>query len=235
MDEVLLKGARNHQDLFKCCIINFVGELIQFRVLLLDRLLRPYGPGPLDILIKDSQSNVIKKWTGVTTTRGLFTADLPLSSEPNLGDWAIEVGFKTQKEVLTITVAEYVLPKFNVEIELPHFATFTDSKIVARIRSRWVSLSSLSQFHFQTMHTVHSAWQLGPKFFPFYSYVYGKPVKGEVVVAAYPSIHSSYLQPVFNGISRKTVPIDGMVDVTFDLAKELGYHALTLHLKSISD
>ena len=58
--------------------------------------------------------------------------------------------------------------------------------------------------------------------FNYYSYVYGKPVKGEVVVAAYPTIHSSYIQPVFTGISRKTVPIDGVVDVEFDLTKELG-------------
>jgi hypothetical protein len=58
--------------------------------------------------------------------------------------------------------------------------------------------------------------------FNYNSYVYGKPVKGEVVVAAYPTIHSSYIQPVFTGISRKTVPIDGVVDVEFDLTKELG-------------
>lgn len=105
-------------------------------MLLLDRLLRPYGSGPLDILFKDSQGNVIKKWTSVSTTRGVFSSELPLSSEPNLGDWTLEVTFKTQKEAHTITIAEYVLPKFNVEIDLPKFATFAESKIVARIRSR---------------------------------------------------------------------------------------------------
>jgi len=51
--------------------------------------------------------------------------------------------------------------------------------------------------------------------------VYGKPVKGELVVAAYPTIHSSYIQPVYTGTARKTVRIDGVADVEFELAKEL--------------
>jgi hypothetical protein len=109
---------------------------VQYRVLLLDRSLRPYGPGPLEILIKDSQSNIIKKWSGAIAQRGVFSSELQLSSEPNLGDWKIEVSFKTQKETHPFTIAEYVLPKFNVEIDLPSYATFNQSKIVARIRAK---------------------------------------------------------------------------------------------------
>lgn len=52
-------------------------------------------------------------------------------------------------------------------------------------------------------------------------YTYGKSVKGELIVSAYPTIHSTYIQPVFSGVSRKTVPIDGLADVEFDLTKEL--------------
>lgn len=47
-------------------------------------------------------------------------------------------------------------------------------------------------------------------------------MKGELVVSAYPTIHSTYIQPVFTGVSRKTVRIDGFADVEFDLTKELG-------------
>lgn len=52
-------------------------------------------------------------------------------------------------------------------------------------------------------------------------YTYGEKVKGEVVVSAYPMIHSSYIQPVFPGIVRKTVRIDGDAEVEFDLTSEL--------------
>ncbi|ODM93569.1 hypothetical protein Ocin01_13117 [Orchesella cincta] len=134
------------------------GELVQFRVLLLDRSLRPKGPGPIDIIAKDSQGNVIKQWKNAVVQRGLFASELQLSSQPNLGDWSFEVGYKNQKEVQQFTINEYT---------------------------------------------------------------YGKPVKGELVVSAYPTIHSTYLQPVFTGVSRKTVRIDGLADVEFDLTKEL--------------
>lgn len=52
-------------------------------------------------------------------------------------------------------------------------------------------------------------------------YTYGQPVKGELVISAYPTIHSSYIQPVFPGVVRKTVQINGDAEVEFDLATEL--------------
>jgi len=42
-------------------------------------------------------------------------------------------------------------------------------------------------------------------------------------VSAFPTIHSSYLQPVFPGIARKTVRINGDAEVEFDLTTELQY------------
>lgn len=48
-------------------------------------------------------------------------------------------------------------------------------------------------------------------------------MKGELIISAYPTIHSTYIQPVFTGVSRKTVRIDGLADVEFDLVKELQY------------
>lgn len=97
--------------------------------------------------------------------RGIFSSEFQLSSQPNLGDWTIHgkvllllpnfqlknkdykvkfininiftisVSAKTQKETQQFTIAEYVLPKFNVDINLPTYATFNSSKIVARIRA----------------------------------------------------------------------------------------------------
>ncbi|CAG7728605.1 unnamed protein product, partial [Allacma fusca] len=166
------------------------GELLQFRVLLLDRSFRPKGPGPLDILLKDGQNNVIKKWSNAIALRGLFSAEVPLSSEPNYGDWTIEVTSKSQKETRSFLIAQYVLPKFNVEIDTPSFATFNESKVRVRIRCK---------------------------------YIYGKPVKGEVVVSATPTIVSNYIQPFLNGIATKAADIDGEVDLDFEFTKELGY------------
>ncbi|XP_052132451.1 CD109 antigen-like [Frankliniella occidentalis] len=52
-------------------------------------------------------------------------------------------------------------------------------------------------------------------------YPYGKPVRGEATVTAYPTYVSDVLQPVFEAPVRKVVPIDGKVLVEFDVQKEL--------------
>lgn len=101
----------------------------------MDRSFRPKAPGPLDILLKDSQGNVIKNWANAIALRGMFSAEVPLSTEPNYGDWTIEVTSKNQRETHSFLIAQYVLPKFNVEIDTPNFATFNESKVRVRIRS----------------------------------------------------------------------------------------------------
>ncbi|XP_074100031.1 CD109 antigen isoform X1 [Cotesia typhae] len=52
-------------------------------------------------------------------------------------------------------------------------------------------------------------------------YTYGKPVKGEATITAYPDIFSGVLQPIFQAPIRKVVPINGKVTVDFDIASEL--------------
>nr|XP_034179672.1 CD109 antigen-like isoform X1 [Osmia lignaria]XP_034179683.1 CD109 antigen-like isoform X1 [Osmia lignaria]XP_034179692.1 CD109 antigen-like isoform X1 [Osmia lignaria]XP_034179702.1 CD109 antigen-like isoform X1 [Osmia lignaria]XP_034179708.1 CD109 antigen-like isoform X1 [Osmia lignaria] len=52
-------------------------------------------------------------------------------------------------------------------------------------------------------------------------YTYGKPVKGEATVTAYPDIFSGVIQPIFQQPVRKVLPIDGKVVVDFDIHSEL--------------
>ncbi|XP_055641122.1 thioester-containing protein 1 allele R1-like isoform X6 [Toxorhynchites rutilus septentrionalis] len=53
-------------------------------------------------------------------------------------------------------------------------------------------------------------------------YTYGKPVKGEATVSAYPDFRFHYVQPFERDvITRKTVPIDGKGSVQFDLRSEI--------------
>jgi CD109 antigen len=72
----------------------------------------------------------------VLTTRGVYTAELPLSKNPVLGDWNITVKVYDQSFHKTVTVAEYVLPKFEVNIATPAFTTFKDSRISATITAK---------------------------------------------------------------------------------------------------
>ncbi|GAB1860997.1 CD109 antigen [Camponotus japonicus] len=52
-------------------------------------------------------------------------------------------------------------------------------------------------------------------------YTYGKPVKGEATITAYPDIFSGVIQPIFQQPVRKVVPIDGKAIVDFDILSEL--------------
>ncbi|XP_020282986.1 CD109 antigen-like isoform X2 [Pseudomyrmex gracilis] len=52
-------------------------------------------------------------------------------------------------------------------------------------------------------------------------YTYGKPVKGEATITAYPDIFSGVIQPIFQQPVRKVLPIDGKVTVDFDILSEL--------------
>ncbi|KAL0108702.1 hypothetical protein PUN28_014092 [Cardiocondyla obscurior] len=52
-------------------------------------------------------------------------------------------------------------------------------------------------------------------------YTYGKPVKGEATITAYPDIFSGVIQPIFQPPVRKVVPINGKVTIDFDISTEL--------------
>ncbi|XP_071630308.1 thioester-containing protein 1 allele S3-like isoform X2 [Temnothorax longispinosus] len=52
-------------------------------------------------------------------------------------------------------------------------------------------------------------------------YTYGKPVKGEATITAYPDIFSGVIQPIFQQPVRKVVPINGKVTIDFDILSEL--------------
>ncbi|KAK3922691.1 CD109 antigen [Frankliniella fusca] len=164
------------------------GHLVQFRVLALNPLLKPSITHPLDIFIADGKGHRVKEWRRVPLSRGVFSGELLLSESPVLGDWNITASIQDQHFVQTFQVAEYVLPNFEVTVDVPKDTTYKDGKISATIRAR---------------------------------YPYGKPVRGEATVTAYPAYVSDVLQPVFEVPVRKVVPINGKVLVEFDVEKEL--------------
>lgn len=78
----------------------------------------------------------MKQWTRVVATRGVFSGELELSTSPVLGDWNITVKVVDQAFSKGFQVAEYVLPKFEVTVDVPKHATFKDSKVVVTVRSK---------------------------------------------------------------------------------------------------
>lgn len=164
------------------------GHKVQFRAIVLNSHLKPSVTGALDIYITDGKGNRVKQWNRALTTRGVFSGELELSKNPVLGDWNITVTVLDQVFHKGFQVAEYVLPKYEVTVDVAKHATFKDSKVVATVRAK---------------------------------YTYGRAVKGEATISAYPIYYSGIIQPIFQAPIRKVFPIEGKAVVEFDIVKEL--------------
>ncbi|XP_072212583.1 alpha-2-macroglobulin-like protein 1 [Excalfactoria chinensis] len=91
------------------------GQQVKFRVVSLDKdLVASDKKLPL-VFMKDPRGNRIAQWRDVSPRQGIVDLSLPLAAEPALGTYTIHVERKTHSFV----VEEYVLPKFEVNIDLP--------------------------------------------------------------------------------------------------------------------
>jgi len=80
----------------------------------------------------------VKHWSRALTTRGVFSSELQLSESPVLGDWNIVVTVLDQVFHKSFLVAEYVLPKFEVTIDVPEHTTFKQPVVSATIHAKYV-------------------------------------------------------------------------------------------------
>ncbi|CAG7822305.1 unnamed protein product [Allacma fusca] len=178
------------------------GETVKFRVVLLNRSLKPLTEDePIDVKIYDSQRNLIRSSEDVNVQAGFYKSQLQLSAEPLLGDWNIEIKLKNKTEVaenarsspssgssfrrpnrrqredptqktLSFSVDQYVLPKYEVTVKLPNFITFEDFKVPVEVGAK---------------------------------YTYGKAVAGECTL----NVKRYYSYDVDDGRVAKTFPING--------------------------
>ncbi|CAG9853917.1 unnamed protein product [Phyllotreta striolata] len=116
------------------------GKDILFRAIVLNSQLKPAAEVRnelLNIHITDGSGNKVKEWRRVEAIRGVFTGELKLSDQPVLGNWNISVTVHGQTYHKTIEVAEYILPKFIVDVESPKHITFKENIIRAKIDTRY--------------------------------------------------------------------------------------------------
>jgi CD109 antigen len=94
------------------------GQTIHMRVLTLDPELKPTTE-PVTVDVLDAKGIKIFNTDITTDDYGMASVDLPLSQEPNLGVWKINVITEKAKNQLDVRVEEYVLPKYEVTVDLP--------------------------------------------------------------------------------------------------------------------
>ena len=94
------------------------GQTIEMRVLTLDPDLKPVTENAT-VEILDAKGIKIFRSVVRTDDYGMATLELPLSSEPNLGVWKINVVTEKSRNQLDVRVEEYVLPKYEITVDLP--------------------------------------------------------------------------------------------------------------------
>jgi CD109 antigen len=94
------------------------GQTIHLRLLALDSGLKPV-PGQATVEIADATGTKVFRKTLSVDGFGMATVDLPLSTEPNLGVWKARASSGTRLTELDLRVERYVLPKYEVKLDLP--------------------------------------------------------------------------------------------------------------------
>ncbi|XP_004927018.1 C3 and PZP-like alpha-2-macroglobulin domain-containing protein 8 [Bombyx mori] len=111
------------------------GDTINFRTIALDKYLLPLS-GTADISILDAGGSSIREWAGLTIDRGIISEELILADEPTLGEWKIQVEVRGQKYSKNVLVADYVLPKFNMEMNIPKEVLFSDGRFNINVTAK---------------------------------------------------------------------------------------------------
>lgn len=127
------------------------GEIIKFRVLILDEETRPFNALNVQISISDGNGLRIKHFDDVQLLNGVYQNELQLSDHPMLGSWAIEVYVNNLKEnknglfdalysnqgsYKEFIVAKHVAQKPEFTIDTISDVSFKDGKIVATINAK---------------------------------------------------------------------------------------------------
>jgi CD109 antigen len=112
------------------------GQTINMRVLTLDSELKPITE-PATIEVLDAKGIKIFRTEVTTDEYGMAGLELPISNEPNLGVWKINVVTEKSRNQLDVRVEEYVLPKFEITVELPKEWFLVNESIKGKIKAEY--------------------------------------------------------------------------------------------------
>ncbi|XP_074834771.1 alpha-2-macroglobulin-like protein 1 [Carettochelys insculpta] len=109
------------------------GQTVKFRIVSLDKDFVPSTRQLPLVTLQDPSGNRIAQWRDMTPQQGIAELSLPLAAEPALGTYTIEV----QGTRSSFSVEEYVLPKFEVTLELPPVVTVLEESLPLRVCGRY--------------------------------------------------------------------------------------------------
>ncbi|GAG15630.1 unnamed protein product, partial [marine sediment metagenome] len=112
------------------------GQTIRMRAFTLNAELLPLSENVI-IEVQDAKGIKIFRKEVLTDDYGIATLNLPISTEPNLGVWKITAESSKGKTELDVRVEEYVLPKYEVKIDLSKQWYLVNEEITGVITSEY--------------------------------------------------------------------------------------------------
>ncbi|XP_073451724.1 alpha-2-macroglobulin-like [Aquarana catesbeiana] len=131
--KVLVKKTRSSLLIQSDKAVYKPGQTVKFRILSINEDLQPKDIVLPVVELQDPGKNRIGQWLNVSLGHGMAELSLPISSEPTLGEYSIRV----ENTVHTISVEEYVLPKFEVTLQFPKFVMFNSEQFPLHVCGRY--------------------------------------------------------------------------------------------------
>ncbi|XP_035207333.1 ovostatin-like isoform X2 [Stegodyphus dumicola] len=113
------------------------GQTVKFRVLKVDRNLKPSGKDEANIWVEDPKGTRLFQWKKVPLGSGIKQLEFPLADEPVEGNWKIKASINDEVETAIFEVKEYVLPKYEVDISFPSFVLANAELIPLKICAKY--------------------------------------------------------------------------------------------------
>ncbi|XP_013188878.2 C3 and PZP-like alpha-2-macroglobulin domain-containing protein 8 [Amyelois transitella] len=111
------------------------GDIVNLRVIALNKYLLPLT-GTVDVSILDTGGSPVQEWAAMDLDRGIFTNQVKLSDEPALGEWTIQVEVRGQTYSRRILVADYVTPKFHMDMQMPKELLFSEGRFLINVTAK---------------------------------------------------------------------------------------------------
>ncbi|RUS82883.1 hypothetical protein EGW08_009348 [Elysia chlorotica] len=145
------------------------GQTVKFRVMTLLSDMKAKTGQIKSIYVNDPNNFRVKQYLDVDT-EGIATLEFQLGSEAKLGVWTIEVNVdesdskpENEETLGQFTVKEYVLPRFEVEIEPPPFILASDETVSGQVCGKYTYGKPVSGFlHLDVCWTSQYAPSPGP-------------------------------------------------------------------------
>ncbi len=112
------------------------GQDMHIRVLLLDIELKPLT-GDITVEVRDAKGNKVYREVVQSDEFGMANLTMPLSDEPNLGNWNISALYGEQKADTQVSIEQYVLPKYGIEVDFAQDWGLVDEPIKGTVTAEY--------------------------------------------------------------------------------------------------